>query len=138
PDIGVRLTGWSGQVYEPADYVPYIGRSPGYKEVYLVTGDSGQGMTTGVVSGLSLRDLMNGQENLWSALYDPMRKPLSPSTIGEYVSENVTMVKGIAEHVLPSKRTSDHDHKGGDIKDIDAIGPGEGSLCTHNGEKVAA
>ena len=39
---------WSGQVMEPMDSLGYIGRNPMDKEnVYIVTGDSGNGMTHG-------------------------------------------------------------------------------------------
>lgn len=37
---------WSGQVYEPADHVGFIGKSPEHDLVFVATGDSGQGMTT--------------------------------------------------------------------------------------------
>ena len=43
---------WSGQVMEPVDGVAYIGRNPGDKNVYVVTGDSGNGMTHGTVAGI--------------------------------------------------------------------------------------
>lgn len=32
---------WSGQVFEPVDYVAFIGRNQGSKHTYIVTGDSG-------------------------------------------------------------------------------------------------
>ena len=38
---------WSGQVMEAVDGVAYIGRNPGDKNVYVVTGDSGNGMSMG-------------------------------------------------------------------------------------------
>ena len=41
---------WSGQVMEPVDGVAYIGRNPGDKNVYVVTGDSGNGMTHGTLA----------------------------------------------------------------------------------------
>ena len=58
PHLGKRRDAWSGQIYEPADLVPFIGLSPGHKRVYLVTGDSGEGLTTGVAASLILPDLI--------------------------------------------------------------------------------
>ncbi|HYD73169.1 MAG TPA: FAD-dependent oxidoreductase, partial [Candidatus Binatia bacterium] len=52
PELGPVSHQWSGQVYEPVDYLPYIGRNSGDQHVYVVTGDSGQGMTMGATAGL--------------------------------------------------------------------------------------
>ena len=43
---------WSGQVLDTIDYAGFIGRNPGNANVYVHTGDSGQGMTHGVVGSL--------------------------------------------------------------------------------------
>ena len=43
---------WSGQVLDTIDYAAFIGRNPGHERVYVHTGDSGQGMTHGVVGSL--------------------------------------------------------------------------------------
>jgi glycine/D-amino acid oxidase-like deaminating enzyme len=43
---------WSGQVLDAIDYAAFIGRNPGNKSIYVHTGDSGQGMTHGVVGSL--------------------------------------------------------------------------------------
>jgi glycine/D-amino acid oxidase-like deaminating enzyme/nitrite reductase/ring-hydroxylating ferredoxin subunit len=65
---------WSGQVMEPVDGLAYIGRNPGDEpNVYIVTGDSGSGMTYGAIAGMLLTDLILGKENPWASLYDPAR-----------------------------------------------------------------
>lgn len=47
-----------------------------------VTGNSGQGMTGGTISGLVLADRVTGQRTQWGAVYDPARQlPLSKSTL---------------------------------------------------------
>ena len=135
PNIRSRLCAWSGQVFEPADYAPYIGKSPDFEQVYLVTGDSGEGITTGAVAGLILCDLMDGQDNPWAELYDPARKPMRPSTLVEYAKENVTVIKGMAEHVV---HASDHDHDAVEVPSSDDLAPGQGALCHIDGKKVAA
>lgn len=49
---------WSGQVMEPVDSLAFIGRNPWDEpNVYLVTGDSGNGMTHGTIAGQLLTDL---------------------------------------------------------------------------------
>ena len=44
------VTRWSGQVQEPADYLGFIGKAPTKGEnVYVITGDSGMGLTHGTL-----------------------------------------------------------------------------------------
>lgn len=65
---------WSGQVMEPIDGLAYIGRNPGDGDnVYIATGDSGQGMTHGTIAGMLLTDLIQGRKNKWEGLYNPAR-----------------------------------------------------------------
>lgn len=65
---------WSGQVMEPMDSLAYIGRNPMDKDnVYIVTGDSGNGMTHGTIAGMLITDLINGKENKWEKIYAPSR-----------------------------------------------------------------
>lgn len=64
---------WSGQVIEPNDYMAFIGRNPGDENIYIATGDSGQGMTHGTIAGMLIGDLVLGRENHWATLYDPAR-----------------------------------------------------------------
>jgi hypothetical protein len=75
---------------EPVDYAPYIGRNHGNAQVYVSTGDSGEGLTTGVVAGMLLRDLILGRDNAWAQTYAPQRVTLRAA--GEYIRENATMV----------------------------------------------
>ncbi|MBP2161312.1 MULTISPECIES: FAD-dependent oxidoreductase [Asticcacaulis] len=136
PGIRARLVGWSGQVYEPADFAPYIGKSPEYDNVYLVTGDSGEGLTTGAAAGLILRDLLEGRENPWADLYEPRRKPARPTTVGDYIMENLTVATSVAEHILPA---GNHEHDGEvEVGSFDDIKPEQGALCRHGLGKVAA
>jgi Rieske Fe-S protein len=67
---------WSGQVMEPQDSIAFIGHNPGDERnnVYIVTGDSGNGITHGTVAGILLTDLILGKNNPWISLYDPSRQ----------------------------------------------------------------
>ena len=50
---------WAGQVMEPVDGLAFIGRNPlDADNVYIVTGDSGNGMTHGTIAGMLLTDLI--------------------------------------------------------------------------------
>jgi glycine/D-amino acid oxidase-like deaminating enzyme/nitrite reductase/ring-hydroxylating ferredoxin subunit len=72
--IGKVVYQWSGQVLEPMDGIAFIGRNPfDYENVYIVTGDSGNGMTHCSFAGLLISDLINGKENKWEKLYNPWR-----------------------------------------------------------------
>ena len=125
PTLGKEVTRWSGQVLDTIDYCAFIGPNPGSKSVYVVTGDSGQGMTHGALSGLLLKDLISGQENRWATVYEPSRK--TPSGVINYVRENVSAVKNLAGYVLP-----------GDLKSLDALAPGQGGILRNGLSKIAA
>jgi len=61
---------------EPQDSIAFIGHNPGdnRNNIYIATGDSGNGITHGTVAGILLTDLILGKSNPWTALYDPSRK----------------------------------------------------------------
>lgn len=116
---------WSGQVFEPMDGVAFIGRNPGDESnVYIVTGDSGQGMTHGALAGILLRDLILGRDNPWARLYDPSRKTLSSAS--EFAKENLNVAVQYAAWVTS-----------GDVDSADQIPPGEGAVVRSGLEKHA-
>ena len=62
PQAREVINQWSGQVLEPNDYVAFIGRDPdGAENVYMASGDAGQGMTQGTIAGMLLSDLVLGR-----------------------------------------------------------------------------
>ncbi|HEY8580734.1 MAG TPA: FAD-dependent oxidoreductase [Beijerinckiaceae bacterium] len=125
PGMGEPAHRWSGQVMEPVDAAPFIGLNPGNKAVYVSTADSGEGITTGVVAGMLLGDLVLGKPNGWARTYAPNRKTLR--AVGQYISENATVAANITEHV-----------RGGDVGAFDAIAPGQGAVVRQGLKKVAA
>jgi glycine/D-amino acid oxidase-like deaminating enzyme/nitrite reductase/ring-hydroxylating ferredoxin subunit len=65
---------WSGQVLEPMDSLAFIGRNPANKEnVYIATGDSGNGMTHATIAGMLIRDIITDKKNKLEKIYDPGR-----------------------------------------------------------------
>lgn len=118
---------WSGQVMEPVDGVAYIGRNPGDKNVYVVTGDSGNGMTHGTLAGILITDLISGRHNAWADLYAPNRKTLKPVVVADYLAENANVAAQLRDYVTS-----------GDEPSADAIGKGEGAVLREGAAKIAA
>jgi Rieske Fe-S protein len=91
---------WSGQIIEPVDGLAFIGRSPLEADnVYVVTGDSGNGLTHGTIAGMLIVDLITGKANPWAALYDPGRVRLSSGS--EYLRENMNAARQYLRWVTP-------------------------------------
>jgi hypothetical protein len=110
---------------EPVDDAPYIGRNHGNAQIYVSTGDSGEGLTTGVVAGMLLRDLILGRDNAWAKTYAPQRVTLKAA--GEYIRENATMVANFSEYVT-----------GGDVSSLGDLEPGQGAVVRQGTQKFAA
>jgi glycine/D-amino acid oxidase-like deaminating enzyme/nitrite reductase/ring-hydroxylating ferredoxin subunit len=97
---------WSGQVYEPVDYLGFIGRNPaGPDNVYVATGDSGQGMTHGTIAGMLISDLILGVRSPWEKLYDPSR--ISLRATPEFVRVNAQVAGHYMEWVTGSEAEVD-------------------------------
>jgi glycine/D-amino acid oxidase-like deaminating enzyme/nitrite reductase/ring-hydroxylating ferredoxin subunit len=117
---------WSGQVMEPVDSLAFIGRNPMDDDnVYIATGDSGNGMTHGTIAGILLTDLIMGRENEWETLYDPTRKTLK--ALPEFMSENLNVAAQYTDLVTP-----------GDVDSADEIKPGGGAIIRDGLKKIAA
>src|SRR5262245_62352836 len=52
PAIGEVQFRWSGQIMEPVDTLAYIGKNPGDDDIWVATGEWGNGVTHGVLAGL--------------------------------------------------------------------------------------
>jgi glycine/D-amino acid oxidase-like deaminating enzyme/nitrite reductase/ring-hydroxylating ferredoxin subunit len=130
PEMGRIRQRWSGQVLEPVDYVGFIGLSPGSERIYLVTGDSGQGITHGVAASLVLVGLIDKGTHPWAEVFAPGRKPVG--AVGNFLGAAAGAVKGLAEHITGSDKDTD-----GEIKSADQLGPGEGAVIREGKDKLA-
>ena len=74
---------WSGQVMEPIDFMPFAGRNPGSKNVYVHTGDSGQGITNGVAGSLTRLPLIIGEDSRYAPVFEPSRKSFTSTLRSE-------------------------------------------------------
>lgn len=127
PQAGPVLYRWSGQVLEPNDYLAFIGRNPdGAENVYMASGDSGQGMTHGMIAGMILSDLVQGRESQWEKLYDPKRVTIGLQPIKEFAKENVDDAIQVVKDLLSPGA------------DEDDIARGEGRVVRRGLQKIAA
>lgn len=117
---------WSGEVMEPADGLAYIGHNAvGRQNVYIVTGDSGNGMTHGAIAAMLIPDLIAGKENRWATLYDPARK-VGLHALADFTRENVNAVAQYADWL-----------RRGDASDEAQIRPGCGAVISHGLKHLA-
>jgi len=125
PMVGEITHRWSGQVLEPMDFTGFVGRSPDEDHVFLVSGDSGQGITNGLVAGVLIADLITVGGNSWEAVYLPERK--ISKNITAFISENITPLKNFAEYL------------GADaVASVERLRLGEGRLVRSGLKKIAA
>lgn len=119
---------WSGQVMEPMDSLAFIGKNPwDSNNIYIVTGDSGNGMTHGTIAAILIADLITGKENKWEKIYDPARfKLLKAGNVffKEYVSGYMTYIKDKPKHA--------------DEVRLSEIRKGEGKIIDIDGKKYGA
>ncbi len=114
---------WSGQVVEPVDYMSFTGKTPGGQNVYMHSGDSGNGITHGIMAGVLLTDLIMGRDNRWAELYSPSR--ISLRSAGTLIKHNVDAMLKYAEYAMPPES-------------IEGIQPNEGRVIMRHGKRIAA
>ena len=118
---------WSGQVMEPVDFMPYSGRNPGNRNIYVHTGDSGQGITNGVAGAINFANLLFGQEAPFAELFDPGRKPVAGTSLADFVTARAEDVANLSEYLT-----------GGDVASVEELKPGEGAIIRRGASKIAA
>jgi glycine/D-amino acid oxidase-like deaminating enzyme/nitrite reductase/ring-hydroxylating ferredoxin subunit len=125
PMAGAVRHRWSGQVMEPADGVAFFGRNPmGDANIYVITGDSGTGMTHCTAGAIAVSDMIMARPNPWSDLYDPSRKAFHG--LGDFVKEQANTLAQYKDLLT-----------GGDVESADQIQPGEGAVLRQGLSKLA-
>lgn len=123
PQVEHEVCRWSGQVQEPVDGLGYIGRAPTSGEnVYVITGDSGMGLSHGTLGAMLIADQIAGIANPWEKIYDPSRTPINT----ELVTENTNTTRQYVDWVTT-----------GEINDEADLKPGEGGLMRSGLTKLA-
>lgn len=115
---------WSGQVIETMDGLAFIGRMEASRNVFVATGDCGNGLTHGAIAGMLLTAQLAGRKSPWSGLYDPTRHRLA--ALGRLVRENLNVAAQLASWV-----------EGGDVSDAEEVRPGAGAVVRQGIHKVA-
>ncbi len=118
---------WSGQVMETMDALGYIGHNPLDKEnVYIVTGDSGNGLTNAGVAAILLTALIIKGEHPWKDLYSPARFKLF--TAGKVFMKEV--IGGLAQYMKNKPHNTERDV-------IAEMNAGDGRIVELHGRKYA-
>ncbi|KAL3676803.1 hypothetical protein R1sor_026751 [Riccia sorocarpa] len=95
--VGEVTNRWTGQSFPFivlfSDYLHLIGKEPlrsNDEEVYIVTGDSGQGMTYSAIVGMLITDLILKKVNPWEKVFNPSRKfPITDKEVASSFGEEV-------------------------------------------------
>jgi glycine/D-amino acid oxidase-like deaminating enzyme/nitrite reductase/ring-hydroxylating ferredoxin subunit len=125
PKAGEVAFQWSGQVMETVDGLGYIGRNPADEDnVYIVTGDSGNGMTHGTIAGMLIPELIRRGDHAWRKLYDPSR--ITMRSTADFAKENLNVARQYADYF-----------SSGDIASVDDLKPGEGAVIRRGLKKIA-
>jgi glycine/D-amino acid oxidase-like deaminating enzyme/nitrite reductase/ring-hydroxylating ferredoxin subunit len=124
PQAEEVLYRWSGQVLNSLDGLALIGPDLVDDNVFVITGDTGMGMTHGTLGGIILSDLILGRPNPWAELYDPGRLPFHAA--GEVISEGATTIAQAKEWL-----------SGGDVHNVDEIPPDSGGVIGQGPAKMA-
>jgi glycine/D-amino acid oxidase-like deaminating enzyme/nitrite reductase/ring-hydroxylating ferredoxin subunit len=120
-DIAYR---WSGQIMEPVDGLGYMGKNPGDDNIYIITGDSGNGMTHATIGAMIISDAILGIKNKWEELYSPSR--ISLKSIGDFAKETANMASQYLDWV-----------KASDLKNTADLNAGEGGVLSSGLKKIA-
>jgi glycine/D-amino acid oxidase-like deaminating enzyme/nitrite reductase/ring-hydroxylating ferredoxin subunit len=124
PDAGPVLYRWSGEVLEPLDGLAYIGRNPGSHRTFVITGDSGNGISHATLGGMLVHDLIAGRTNRWAAIYDPSRKAFKEGL--HFLKAQSNIAAQYADWFSP-----------GDAAHADEIAPGQGAILRTGLKKLA-
>ncbi len=124
--LGDIVYRWSGQVMNSMDSVAYIGKAPMESEnIYIVTGDSGNGMTNCTIAGILLTDLITGKDNEWEELYSPSRLTMK---------ESLQLVQKIGSEMAGTVKSWFSDKAN---PELSSIKKGMGKVVERDGEKYA-
>lgn len=120
-DIDYR---WSGQIMEPLDSLGFMGKNQGDDNIYIITGDSGNGMTHTTIGARIISDSIAGKKNKWEDLYNPSRITLK--TADDFLKEAGNMASQYLDWIASS-----------DLKDTVELPAGEGGVISSGLKKIA-
>ncbi len=116
---------WSGEVMEPSDGPAYLGRNPmDDRNVYIITGDSGNGMTHCTIGAMLVTDLIMGRDNPWESLYAPSRKVTHG--LSDFVAEQANTLSKYGDWA-----------RKGEVESVTEIPAGEGAILREGARMLA-
>ncbi len=126
PMIEETLYRWSGQVMEPVDGIAFLGHNPlDRNNVYVITGDAGNGLTHSTIGAMLITDQIMGRKNDWEEIYNPSR--ISLRATGEYLKENLNVAAQYGEWFSTKSKQS-----------LQTLFNGEGTVIRDGLKMVAA
>jgi nitrite reductase/ring-hydroxylating ferredoxin subunit len=124
PAAGEVRYSWSGQVFETPDGLGLLGAAPWGRNLYVITGDSGMGMTHCTLGARLVANLIKGVDDPLAKLYDPSR--WMPAAFKTFLAENLNVAAQYSDWLT-----------GGDVKSVDDIPPGQGAVVRRGLKKLA-
>ncbi len=126
PFAGKLVYKWSGQVMESVDGLAFLGHNPmDQNNVFIITGDSGNGMTHCTIGGMLITDQIMQRKNRWEKLYSPSR--INFKSVTTFVKENLNVAAQYTDYL--------NRHPFENIEDINW---GEGAVFKQGFKQIAA
>jgi glycine/D-amino acid oxidase-like deaminating enzyme/nitrite reductase/ring-hydroxylating ferredoxin subunit len=100
PIAGESRFQWSGQIQETIDGLALAGRVPMQDHTFMISGDSGMGMTHATLGAMIITDLILIRNNSWESLYDPGR--MRSGSLRTFVSDSANMAVQYADWIGPA------------------------------------
>jgi len=124
PVVGSVAHRWSGEVFETPDGLGLMGVAPWGRNVFVITGDSGMGLTHGTIGARLVANLICGRTNHFVSVYDPAR--WMPKALLRFLQENLNLAAQYADWLT-----------GGEVSSADAIPNGQGAVIRRGLSKLA-
>jgi len=124
PEAGEVRHRWSGQVFETPDGLGLIGRAPWGDNLYVITGDSGLGLTHGTLGARLVTNLIRGDADPLAGVYSPSR--WMPAALLTLLGENLNLAAQFTDWLT-----------GGDVGSVEEIPAGHGAIVRSGLGKLA-
>jgi len=118
---------WSAQLYEPADGLPFVGRSPLAERIYVATGFAGTGLVLGTLAAHVVADALRGRPD--TPLAEVVRATRAPAlaAAGRVTRQGLdTAVRYIGDRL-----------GSGDVGSVAEIPKAAGAIVEVEGQKLA-
>jgi glycine/D-amino acid oxidase-like deaminating enzyme/nitrite reductase/ring-hydroxylating ferredoxin subunit len=118
---------WSAQDYTTVDKIPYVGRQPLRRRIWIATGYRKWGLSNAAAAAIVLVASIDEQEHAWRSLFDPGRVG-GHRAVARLVRDNLKVGGHLIGDWLGRLRT----------RRVDSLVPGEGGVVRHNGKIIGA